>query len=125
MKGRPSAVEFDPVAAQVWAPGRQAESSGEAAADAADMLVISSTRIKAPRQLFTGERENQGHAQSVSDLVIEIKNEGGGDLLTADMWITHRGITYNIKGRLGVPSWATGTTLYQVSMSNDFGTTNW
>lgn len=53
-------------------------------------------------------------------MVIEVRNEGGGDNLTADMWIVHRKVTYYIKGKLG-QDWTGGTTNYQVSTTNDYG----
>lgn len=113
---RPSGGEFDPCSAQVYGPARKQMDSGESALDT-DALILKS-RIKSPRGLFTSERENQAHPQSVSDMVIEIRSEGGGDNLTADMWIVHRTRTYWIKGKLG-QDYRTGTTLYQVSIQND------
>lgn len=115
---RSSGGEFDPCSAQVYGPTRASEPSGESALSAPTPVLLS--RIKSPRGLFTTERENQAHSMSVSDMVIEIRSEGGGDNLTADMWIVHRGITYWIKGKLGI-DWRAGTTLYQVSTQNDFG----
>lgn len=119
MRERSSGGEFDPWSAKVYKPGRQAEDSGEAAALATPVLVLT-TRIKSPRGLFTTERSNQAHSFSVSDLAIEVRNEGGGDNLTGDMWIVHRKVTYYIKGKLG-QDWTGGTTIYQVSQTNDFG----
>ncbi len=119
MRERSSGGEFDPVSAKVYRPSRQAEESGESTALAEPILHLT-TRIKSPRGLFTSERSNQAHAFSMSDMVIEVRNEGGGDNLTADMWIVHRKVTYYIKGVLR-QDWTGGTTFYQVSTTNDFG----
>lgn len=115
--GRPSAGDFDPVEAIVLRPERDSLPSGEPMADR--MVPFLETRIKSPRALYTSERENQGHPQSTSDLVIEVRNEGGGDDLTADMQISHRKRTYQIKGILR-SDFRKGTTCYQVTQMNDF-----
>lgn len=113
--GRSSGGDFDPVSALVFGPSRQQKASGESFASSTQIL---KTRIKSPRAMFTSERENQGHPQSTSDLIIEVRSEGGGDQLTADMWFVHRGFTYWIKGKLG-KDWKLGTTCYQVTTQND------
>lgn len=117
MKTRPSGGEFDPVSAVVYRSEATQLDSGEAAK--ARLVPFLTTRIKSPRGLFTQERSSQGHAQSVSDLAIEVRNEGGGDRLTAAMKIVHRGRSYEIRGTLRI-DWHTGTTIYQCVEQNDF-----
>lgn len=113
---RSSGSEFDPWSAQVFGPTRIRTTANEAAKSGPTLILT--TRIKSPRGLFTTERDNQSHSMSISDMVIEVRNEGGGDKLTADMWFVHRSRTYYIKGVLRI-DWKAGTTLYQVSVRND------
>ena len=114
-KTRPSGGDFDPWSAQVWGPVISQMPSGEATSTPGLLLT---TRIKSPRGLFTIERESQGKAFSESDMAIEVRSEGGGASLTANMWFIHRNISYWIKGVLRA-DYAKGTTIYQVSTSND------
>lgn len=114
-KARPSGADLDPWSAKVYGPQQTLLASGESSSTPA---LILTTRIKSPRGLFTWERENQGRAFSVSDMAIEIRNEGGGNQLNSTMWIVHRNITYWIKGVLRT-DWRAGTTIYQVTTSND------
>lgn len=116
-KTRPSGGDIDPVLAKIYRPERQSMASGEATA--LEYVLFKKVRIKSPRGLWVAERSNQGHAQSTSDLAIEVRNENGGESLTADMVISHRRNIYQIKGRLR-QDWLGGTTVYQVTEINDF-----
>lgn len=115
---RLSGADLDPVSAVVYGPSRDQSVGGEPIS-AEPVVIISSTRIKTPQGLFTAEQTNQGHANSRSDNWIDIRVEGGGDQLTADMWIMHRGNRYDIKGRLGI-DWRKGFARYQVTVINDY-----
>lgn len=114
---RSSGADFHPVSAVVYQPNRIQLESGEQTEG--EPTVVLQSRIKTPRGMFTKEQTNQGHANSSTDNWIDIRIEGGGDLLTADMWILHQDIRYNIKGRLGV-DYRLGICRYQVVMSNDY-----
>lgn len=114
---RSSAGSFHPVSAFVYGPKREILASGEAGAE--KLVLILQTRIKPPRALFTQERTNQNHAQSVSDLALEVRNQGGGDKLVGSMEIHHDGRIYQIRGLLS-SNWIKGTTVYQVVVMNDF-----
>lgn len=115
---RPSGADFDPVSATVYGPCRALTAGGEPI-PGKPVVILSGTRIKTPRGLFTAEQTNQGHANSRTDSWIDIRVEGGGDRLTADMWIIHREKRYDIKGPLGV-DWRTGYARYQVTVINDY-----
>lgn len=116
---RPSGADFDPVEAVVWQPNVVRLDSGETKEGTPSIFLR--TRIKTPRGLFTQEQENQGRGNSQTDSWIDVRLLGGGDKLTADMWIMHKSIRYDIKGRLGL-DWRTDTVRYQVTMPNDYPT---
>ncbi len=112
---RASGADFDPASAAVWGPGRGRLSSGE---PNTTPVVVLTTRIKSPRAMYVSERENYGAPHSVNTMIIEVRNECGGDRLTSDMKIVHRDRTYQIAGKLPA-DWRKGVTPYQVVMTND------
>ena len=120
-KARYSGGDFHPVSAVVYGPNRTRLASGEQAQDhrADPIVVISSTRIRSPRALYTWEQEQFGRKQGASDLMIEVRNEGGGDQLTTEMWFVHLSIAYYIKGRRPT-DWEKGVTPYQVTTTDDY-----
>lgn len=114
---RPSGGDFDPMSAEVWQPNRIQASSGESVPG--EPTVFLRTRIKSPRGLFTQEATNQGRSNSQTNNWIDVRLEGGGDKLTADMWIIHNSVRYDIKGSLGLDN-QLGVARYQVVRNNDY-----
>lgn len=117
-KKRPSGADMDPVPAYVYLPGEGEQTSGEKG-PAEPVKVLGPTRIKSPTGLFVIERTQQDHANSQVDQYIDIRSAGGGDRLSAPMFIYHRNVRYDIKGSMGV-DWRQGTTRYQVSCTYDY-----
>lgn len=112
---RASGGEYDPVSAKVFKPNRTQLSSGEWSVDTQNPILHLTAPILPIKGMFVREGQNQGHADSQSDLVIEMVD---ADNLSADMWIIHRGIRYDIKGSLGF-NHMTGRGKWQVTVSND------
>lgn len=114
---RSGSGDWHPVSAYVYGPTRVQNAAGEL--NYTTSLILGPTRIKTPTPLFVQERDNQGHANSQIDLRLCIRNEGGGDKLTADQWVLHNGTRYDIKGKL-LSDYRAGSTVYQVQQSNDY-----
>jgi hypothetical protein len=116
---RQDSVDFDPVSAYIYQVVRTVRPSGVPGNTGTDTMLFR-TRIKTPRGLFTNERTNLNTPDSRSDVVIEVWNYGPatnttlGANLTADMYIMHRNIRYDIIGRNDMQgSYLRETTKYQ------------
>lgn len=115
---RQNAEDFDPWSAEIWGPTRTIRPSGVPGNGPLVLLML--TRIKTPRGLFTNEKTNQQQADSRSNCIIEVWNFGAGKCLTADMWIIHRGIRYDVVGRNDMGAdWRKQTVKYQCIMSSN------
>lgn len=94
---RPNTEDFHPMSANIYGPARTIRASGVPGQTTPTLLM--NTRIKPPRGLYTSERMNNQQADSRSDTIIEVWALGVGANLTADMWIVHNGIRYDVIGR--------------------------
>lgn len=121
---RPRGEEFDPEPAFIYGPETTIRPTG--VVETTEKFLFE-TCIKPPRGMYTNERLNQQAPDSRSTLIIETWNYGPdwdetlGAHLTADMWIVHRGVRYDIVGQLKAvkASWQSETTAYEVRMSNN------
>lgn len=115
---RPDAQDFHPMSAQIWGPTRTIRASGVPGQTTPTILFT--TRIKTPRGLYTSEKTNQQQNDSRSDVLIEVWNYGPGANLTADQWIQHNGIRYDILGKVDMQGdYRRLTTKYQCRLSNN------
>ena len=115
-KSRQPSEDFDPVSAEIYGPTRSTKESG--VQTVGPPVLLFTTRIKCPRGLFVSERLAQQKPDSQADCIIEVSSMGLGASLTSDMSIIHRGVTYEIKGKLP-GDYRTETVLYQCKTHNN------
>lgn len=113
---RPVSVQFDPVSAEIWGQVRSSKASGIVKSTPVKLFT---TRIVAPRGLYTNETVSLNAANSMTNVIIEVQKLGLGGSLTADMFIKHRGMTYQVKGSLPIALWDKEVIRYHCVVCND------
>ena len=115
---RQNRADFHPMSAVIYQPTREVRSSGVPGKTGSPTVVMDGVRIVTPRGLYTSEKLNQQQADSRADVIVGVGDFGV--TLTADMYIVHNDIRYDIVGICDPGAdWRNDVTNYQCRISNN------